>query len=114
MKRHLRPVIAAAGVAVSVVVFVAGRPLAQSERLRPSGLPRVIQIDTVTCGELLELKSDLQDRLLLFFDGYVSGARKDRVWNEAAHGALVERALATCRADPRASALGAFMRAAGL
>jgi HdeA/HdeB family len=109
MTRHLRPMIAAAFVAISVVAFVAGWPLAQ-----PQLQPRVIQIDTMTCGELLGLKSDIQDRFLLFLDGYVSGARKDRVWNEVVHGAIVERALATCRADPRVSALGAFMRAAGL
>jgi len=101
--------IAAACVAISMVAFVAGGPGAQ-----PQLQPRVIQIDTFTCGELLGFKSEVQDRFLLFLDGYVSGARKDRVWNEAVHGAIVERALATCRADPRESALGAFMRAAGL
>ena len=113
MTRHMGPMIAAACVAMSVIAIVAGWALAQTQRLSRE-MPRLIQIDTVTCGEVLELKSDVQDHLLLFLDGYVSGARKERVWDETVHGAIVERALASCRADPRASALGAFMRAAGL
>jgi hypothetical protein len=99
--------IVAGCIAVGMLALMGGGPLAQQP------LPRVIQIDRVTCGEVLGLRSDLQDRLLIFFNGYVSGARNARIWDETVQGAMIERALASCRADASQSALAAFMKAAG-
>ena len=112
MNRRIRPMIVAGFIAVGMLGLAAGWPLAQTQ-LEPQLQPRVIQIDRVTCGEVLGLRTDLQDRLLIFLNGYVSGARNTRIWDEAVQGAMIERALASCRADGSQSALAVFMKASG-
>src|SRR5438128_2428199 len=70
--------------------------------------PRIIEIDAFTCAELLALPPDHQDRVLIFLNGYISGGRRQTTWDERAAGEMVERALATCKANPGRSALSAF------
>lgn len=74
--------------------------------------PRVIQIDKVKCAELLALPNDRADRLLIYFNGYVDGMRRRTTWDERVVGELIDRVVASCKADPDESILSAFTRAA--
>jgi len=74
--------------------------------------PRIIRIDEVKCAELLSLSGDRQDRLVVYFNGYVDGKRRQTTWDERAVGELVERAVGYCKADPGETVLSAFTRAA--
>jgi HdeA/HdeB family len=72
--------------------------------------PRVIQIDQLKCAEL-QTASDRTDRLLVYFNGYVDGMRRHKVWDERQVGEMVERAVNYCKANPGESLLSAFTRA---
>jgi HdeA/HdeB family len=74
--------------------------------------PRVLQIDKLQCAELLAGSSERTDRLLIYYNGYVDGMRRQTTWDERAAGELIERALGYCKADPAETILSAFTRAA--
>ena len=74
--------------------------------------PRVAQIDQLACAELLARTDDRADRLLIYYNGYVDGMRRQTTWDERLAGELVERALGYCKADPAETILSAFTRAA--
>lgn len=71
--------------------------------------PRVIQIDQVKCSDLPSAPDE--NRVLLYFNGYVDGMRGLKVWDERQVAELVDRALGYCKADPNAALLSAFTRA---
>ena len=73
--------------------------------------PRVIQIDQVKCSELQSVPDDKQDRLLIYFNGYVDGMRRHTIWDERKVAELVDRALGYCKSDPSGTVLSAFTRA---
>jgi uncharacterized protein (UPF0261 family) len=73
--------------------------------------PRVIQIDQVKCSDMQTVPDDKQDRLLVYFNGYVDGMRRQTVWDERKVAELVDRALGYCKADPSETLLSAFTRA---
>ena len=74
--------------------------------------PRVIQIDQIKCSELQTPPDQKQERLLIYFNGYVDGMRRNKVWDERKVAELVDRAVAYCKADPAETLLSAFTRAA--
>ena len=74
--------------------------------------PRVIQIDKLKCSELHTPPDQKQDRLLVYFNGYVDGMRRQTVWDESKVAELVDRAVGYCKADPNETLLSAFTRAA--
>jgi hypothetical protein len=73
--------------------------------------PRVVQIDQLACAELLSRTDERRDRLLLYFNGYVDGMRRHTTWDEVAVGAMIDRAVGYCRANPAETILSAFTRA---
>jgi len=73
--------------------------------------PRVIQIDQVKCAEMQTGSDQKQERLLVYFNGYVDGMRRHTVWDERQVGAIIDRALGYCKADPTESLLSAFTKA---
>jgi HdeA/HdeB family len=108
MSRRKRSALAASWLAVGAVVVLAVSAFAQI-----SLTPRIIHVDKLTCAELLSLPREANDRLLIFFDGFISGMRQRMVWDERAEGEMIERAVGYCKADPSGTVLSAFMRAAG-
>lgn len=77
-----------------------------------AGIPRVIDIDKLTCAELLASSSDRMDGILIYFDGYVNGMSKRTVWDERVEGEVINRVMAECRATPASLLLSVFTRAA--
>jgi len=73
--------------------------------------PRVIQIDQLKCSELQSGSDQKQDRLLVYFNGYVDGVRRAKVWDERKVAELIDRALGYCKANPGETLLSAFTRA---
>jgi type IV secretory pathway TrbF-like protein len=73
--------------------------------------PHVVQIDQLKCAELLSRTDERRDRLLLYFNGYVDGVRRHTTWDEVAVGAMIERAIGYCQANPAETILAAFTRA---
>jgi hypothetical protein len=74
--------------------------------------PRVLQIDGLKCYELESMSPERRDRFAIYFNGYVDGMRRQTVWDEVAVGAMIDRAVGFCRANPNDSILSAFTRAA--
>ena len=70
--------------------------------------PRVIQIDTITCQEVLSLTGEQRDRLLIYLSGYFDGKQRATTWNEQLTGERIDRALAQCKAKPEAPMLHVF------
>jgi hypothetical protein len=72
---------------------------------------RVVRIDQIACAELLSRTDERRDRLLLYFNGYVDGMRRHITWDEVAVGAMIDRAIGYCQANPAETILSAFTRA---
>ena len=51
-----------------------------------------------------------RERLLVYFNGYVDGMRRQTTWDERAVGEMIDRALGRCKADPAETILSAFTR----
>ena len=75
-------------------------------------VPRVVHMEQLKCAELLSLSSERQDRLLIYFDGYVAGMRRQTTWDERVEGEMIDRAIGLCKADPSEAVLSAFIKAA--
>jgi len=73
--------------------------------------PRVIRIDEFTCAELLALPAESNDRMLIFFNGFMAGLQQRTTWDERVEGMMVEGAVAYCRANPTSTVLSAFLHA---
>ena len=73
--------------------------------------PRVVQIDKLKCSELQTPPDQKQERLLIYFNGYIDGMRRQKVWDERKVGELIDRAVGYCKADPGETLLSAFTRA---
>ena len=99
--------LAASWLAVGAVVVLAVSALAQMNLT-----PRILHVDKLTCAELLALPRESNDRIVIFFDGYIAGLRKRKVWDERAEGEMIDRDVGYCKADPKATVLSAFTRAA--
>jgi hypothetical protein len=73
--------------------------------------PITIQLDALTCRQLLELDGDRRDRLLIYLNGYFDGGRKTVVWDERQAAERIDRALAECKGSPEKSVLRVFANA---
>ena len=73
--------------------------------------PRVIQIDQIKCSDLQSGSDQRQERLLLYFNGYVDGMHKNKVWDERKVAEMIDKTLASCKANPNETLLSAFTRA---
>lgn len=60
--------------------------------------PRTIQIDRLTCAELLAEQGQTRDRLLIYLNGYINGVRGQKVWDEKVEGERIEQVMTECRA----------------
>jgi hypothetical protein len=86
-----------------VAILVAGWAWAQG-----SLIPRVIQIDAITCQEFLSLAGEQRDRVLIYFSGYLDGRQQVTTWNERLTGGRIDRVVAECKSKPETPLLRAF------
>lgn len=105
MKRST-PVLAASCLALAAANGVPGPAPAQVTLT-----PRVIQIDQIKCAEMQTGSDQKQERLLVYFNGYVDGMRRHTVWDERQVGEAIDRVLASCKATPAESLLSTFTKA---
>ena len=96
------------GIACLVLAAASFLPASAQMNLKP----QVLQIDQLKCYELASVTPERRDRLLIYFNGYVDGMRRQTVWDEVAVGAMIDRAVDHCRANPNDTILSAFTRAA--
>jgi hypothetical protein len=73
--------------------------------------PRVIKIDQIKCSELQTPPDQKQERLLIYFNGYIDGMRRQMVWDERKVGELIDRAVGYCKENPSETVLTAFTKA---
>jgi hypothetical protein len=95
----------------SCLVLAAADFVPERARAQVTLTPRVIQIDQVKCSELPSVSDQKQERLLVYFNGYVDGMRHHTVWDERQVGAVIDRVIGYCKADPSETLLSAFTRA---
>jgi HdeA/HdeB family len=84
-------------------ILVAGAAAAQM-----SLTPRTIRVDDFTCGGLLSLAGEQRDRVLIYFNGYLDGMRKETVWDERLTGRRIDEVIASCQANPASTVLRVF------
>jgi HdeA/HdeB family len=97
---------------VSCLALAAAELMPESAPAQMTLTPRVIQIDQVKCSDLQSSSDQRQERLLVYFNGYLDGMRRNTVWDERKVAEMVDRALGYCKADPGETLLSAFTRAA--
>jgi len=73
--------------------------------------PRVVQVDLLTCQQLLSLSAEQRDRVLIYLNGYLDGERHATIWDERLAGERIDRALADCKSKPEKFVLRAFTEA---
>ena len=93
---------------VSCLVLAAAELVPDRAPAQVTLTPRVIQIDQIKCSDLQSGSDQRQDRLLVYFNGYVDGMRRTKVWDERKVGEMIDRALASCKANPGEALLSAF------
>ena len=67
---------------------------------QPSITPRVIQLDRLTCADLLGQGSETRDQRLIYLNGYINGLRGQKVWDEKVEGERIDQVVKECRAAP--------------
>ena len=96
---------------VACLALAAAYLLPGSAPAQVSLRPQIIQIDQLKCQQLASLEPERRDRLMIYFNGYVDGMRRHTVWDEVAVGAMIDRAVGYCQANPGETILSAFTRA---
>ena len=74
-------------------------------------MPRRIEVDKLTCADLLSTKNEARTRLLIYLNGYVNGLRGQKVWNEQTEGERIDWAEKECRTAPTKTVLDVFVSA---
>jgi len=67
-----------------------------------------IEIDRMTCREMLRMGGEERDFTLIFLHGFVSGRQNALVFDGPALTAATDRILDACIGDPDASLLSVF------
>jgi hypothetical protein len=85
----------------AIVLLLGGSAAAQI-------IPRRIEVDKLTCAELLTTKEEARFRLLVYLNGYMNGLRGQKVWDEQKEGERIDRAEKECRTAPTKHVLDVF------
>ncbi len=72
-----------------------------------------IEIDKMTCREMLKMGGDERDFTMIFLHGFVSGARGETVFDGPALTAASDAVLDACIDAPEAPLLDTFSKARG-
>ena len=74
-------------------------------------MPTRIDLGKFTCGDLLGLEAERQERALVYLTGVMDGRRRTTGFDAEIAGKAIERLLTACRATPSLIVLDAFMAA---
>lgn len=74
-------------------------------------MPTRLDLDRFTCGELLGLDAERQERALVYLTGVMDGRRRTTGFDAEIAGHAIDRLLTACRATPSLIAVDAFMAA---
>ena len=97
----MRKIVASSAVIVLLFAVSAGAQ-------QVSITPRIVQVGRFTCADLLALKGETRDRMLLYLNGYINGLRGQKVWDEKVEGERIDQAVRDCRTSPAKLALDVF------
>lgn len=94
---------------LTVLLLGVGAPLAapaQDEGVR-------IEIDEMTCREMLKMGGEARDFTMIFLHGFLSGRKNELAFDAPALTAATDKVLDGCIDDPDASLLSVFEAARG-
>jgi HdeA/HdeB family len=74
-------------------------------------MPRRLDLERLTCGDLMALSPDRQERALIYLTGVVDGRRRVSEFDAVVAGAALDRVVAACRATPSLIVLDTLMAA---
>jgi len=74
-------------------------------------MPTRIDLGRFTCGDLLGLDPQRQERALVYLTGVMDGRRRTTGFDAEIAGKAIDRLLTACRATPSLVAVDAFMAA---
>ena len=74
-------------------------------------IPPKIELDTVTCREILALPAESQERAIIYLTGVMDGRRRAKTFDASTAGPVIDRLLASCHATPTRAVLDAFTAA---
>jgi HdeA/HdeB family len=74
-------------------------------------MPTRLDLERVTCGDLMAFSPDQQERALIYLTGVVDGRRRASAFDAVVAGAAIDRLLAACRATPSLLVLDTLMAA---
>ena len=63
-------------------------------------MPTRIEVEQLTCADLLALTPERQERALVYLTGVVDGRRGAKAFDAVRAGAAIDRLLAECRTAP--------------
>jgi hypothetical protein len=63
-------------------------------------MPPRLDLERVTCADLMAFSLDQQERALIYLTGVVDGRRRASAFDAVLAGAAIDRLLAACRATP--------------
>jgi hypothetical protein len=97
-------------------VLIAGALMLAIVRASPvaagiEAMPTRLDLERLTCGDLMALPSDRQERALIYLTGVVDGRRRAAEFDAVVAGAALDRLLAACRATPSLAVLDSLMAA---
>ena len=74
-------------------------------------MPTRIDLGKFTCGDLLRLDADRQERALVYLAGVMDGRRRATGFDAEIAGKAIDRLLTACRATPSLVVMDALMAA---
>lgn len=86
---------------VAMVALLAGVTIAQV-------ISQKVEIDKLTCAELVAVSGETRYRLLVYLNGYMNGLRGQKVWDPQTEGQRIDRAETECKAAPTRTVLDVF------
>ena len=74
-------------------------------------IPVKIDLDTLTCHQLLALQPESQERVIIYLTGVMDGRRGAKAFDAGTAGPAIDRLLAACNTAPTRGVLDAFAAA---
>jgi hypothetical protein len=97
--------------AVLVCVSIMAAMLVSTASAGLDAMPTRIEFARFTCGDLLGLDAERQERALVYLTGVMDGRRRAAGFDAELAGKAIERLLTMCRVTPSLVVVDAFIAA---